>query len=97
MLAHDNLLQAEKTLENAKAILGKANSFISRGISLDVATQTNPDDDAGGWGSSGATGVWGSGGSSGYSFGGVAGYIAMATNSINLALAALHYYPDQPA
>ncbi len=96
MLAHDNLLQAEKTLQNALVALGKANSFLSHAISLDTATTTTPDAAAGGWGSSGASGVWGSGGSSGFAFGGVEGYVAMAMNSVNLALAALHYYPEQP-
>ena len=96
MLAHDNLLQAEKTLQNALVALGKANSFMSHAISLETSSTTYTDPDAGGWGSSGATGVWGSGGSSGYAFGGVEGYIAMAINSVNLALSSLHYYPEQP-
>ena len=96
MLAHDNLVQAEKTLQNALVALGKANSFMSHAISLETSTTTHVDTASTTWGTSGTSGVWGSGGSSGYAFGGVEGYVAMAMNSVNLALAALNYYPEQP-
>ncbi len=43
MLAHDNMIQIEKELDLAKAALAKANTLMSRSISVDDSAQTFPD------------------------------------------------------
>lgn len=95
MFGHDNMVQAKKDLQEAIIKLGKAQSQVSAAIGAAADTTSSQDTQYLYWGSAGTSGVWGSAGSAGYALGGTAGFISMAINAANLALAAVYYYPEQ--
>ena len=90
MLSTDSIAQAEKELREAIVLLGKANSRMAMALSLENdATLTTREPDYSQWGTANSSGMWGTNGTagtSGFATGGVCGYIAMAMNSVNLAL-----------
>lgn len=94
-VSHEYMLQAHKALQDAKVVLGKAQNAVSQATATNTMLGSSGDSSSVYWGTAGSSGAWGSSGTSGDAGGLLGGYIALAIQAVNTALANVYYSPEQ--